>query len=73
MEQIIPFPAAAENPESPSRAQLLEQVQRLREEIAALDAHEPEDMTSKAYERWGMQHEALEDELDDLMELLDEA
>ena len=27
---------------------------------------------SKAYERWGERHEALEDALDDLLELLDE-
>ena len=26
---------------------------------------------SKAYERWGERHEALEDELDDLLDLLD--
>ena len=32
---------------------------------------EPEDMMSKAYERWGERHEALEDELDDLLDLLD--
>ena len=31
----------------------------------------PEDMMSKAYERWGERHEALEDELDDLLDLLD--
>ena len=44
----------------------------LREKLAALDAREPEDMMSKAYERWGERHEALEDALDDLLELLDE-
>ena len=32
---------------------------------------EPEDMMSKAYERWGERHEALEDELDELLDLLD--
>ena len=30
-----------------------------------------EDMMSKAYERWGERHEALEDELDELLDLLD--
>ena len=34
-------------------------------------AREPEDMMSKAYERWGERHEALEDELDELLDLLD--
>ena len=45
--------------------------QELREKLAELDAREPEDMMSKAYERWGERHEALEDELDDLLDLLD--
>lgn len=68
MAQIIPFPADAEEPEQES---LLARVQALREKLAELDAREPEDMMSKAYERWGERHEALEDELDDLLDLLD--
>ena len=64
MAQIIPFPADAEEPEleALSREALLALAQELRE---------PEDMMSKAYERWGERHEALEDELDDLLDLLD--
>ena len=71
MAQIIPFPADAEEPEleALSREELL--AQALREKLAELDAREPEDMMSKAYERWGERHEALEDELDDLLDLLD--
>ena len=74
MAQIIPFPADAEEPEleALSREELLALAQELREKLAALDAREPEDMMSKAYERWGERHEALEDALDDLLELLDE-
>ena len=72
MAQIIPFPADAEQPEALSREELLARAQELREKLAALDAREPEDMMSKAYERWGERHEALEDALDDLLELLDE-
>ncbi len=74
MAQIIPFPADAEQPEleALSREELLALAQELREKLAALDAREPEDMMSKAYERWGERHEALEDALDDLLELLDE-
>ena len=73
MAQIIPFPADAEESslESLSREELLALAQELREKLAALDAREPEDMMSKAYERWGERHEALEDELDDLLDLLD--
>ena len=68
MAQIIPFPADAEEPE---QEELLARVQELREKLAELEAREPEDMTSAAYDRWAERHEALEDELDDLMELLD--
>ena len=74
MAQIIPFPTDTEasSLESLSREELLALAQELREKLAALDAREPEDMMSKAYERWGARHEALEDELDDLLDLLDE-
>ena len=70
MAQIIPFPADAEEPEleALSREALLALAQELREKLAELDAREPEDMMSKAYERWGERHEALEDELDDLLD-----
>ena len=68
MAQIIPFPADAEEPEQDD---LLARLQELHEQLAELDEREPEDMTSKAYDRWAERHEALEDELDDLMELLD--
>ena len=73
MARFIPFPAAAEEPEPEalSREALLPLGQGLREKLAELDAREPEDMMSKAYERWGERHEALEDELDDLLDLLD--
>ena len=71
MAQIIPFPADAEEPEleALSREALLALAQELREKLAELDAREPEDMMSKAYERWGERHEALEDELDELLDL----
>ena len=68
MAQIIPFPADAEEPE---QEELFARVQELHEKLAELEARVPEDMTSAAYDRWAERHEALEDELDDLMELLD--
>ena len=72
MAQIIPFPADAEEPEleALSREALLALAQSCVKS-SELDAREPEDMMSKAYERWGERHEALEDELDDLLDLLD--
>ena len=53
MAQIISFPTDAEEPEleALSREALLALAQELREKLAELDAREPEDMMSKAYER----------------------
>ncbi|MBE6917426.1 MAG: hypothetical protein E7470_05990 [Ruminococcaceae bacterium] len=56
-------------------AMTLEQLQACREEtqqqLAALDAQEPADMESEAYEIWGDAHEMLEDILDDIQDRLD--
>ena len=73
MAQIIPFPADAEESslESLSREELLALAQELREKLAALDAREPEDMMSKAYERWGGRPEAGGVARADLLDLLD--
>ena len=44
----------------------------MQDALAALDDEEPEDMASDRYTRWADRHEALEDELDDVLDLLDE-
>lgn len=53
-----------------------EQLQACREateqQIEALDAQEPADMESEAYEAWGDAHELLEDLLDDIQDRLDD-
>ena len=74
MTDLIPFPAMPEeeDPQTLSRETLLAQAQELRERIADLDAREPADMMSAQYERWAARHEALEDALDDILDLLDE-
>ena len=74
MTDPIPFPAMPEeeDPQTLSREALLAQAQELRERIADLDAREPADMMSAQYERWAARHEALEDALDDILDLLDE-
>lgn len=41
-------------------------------ELAALDAKEPKNMNSEAYEEWGDAHEELEDLLDEIQDRLDE-
>jgi len=73
MAQIIPFPADAEEPEleALSREALLALAQELREKPAGADGRRPGGKRSDALERWGERHEALEDELDDLLDLLD--
>ena len=44
----------------------------LLEELAALDAKEPKNMNSEAYEEWGDLHEELEDLVDDVLDRLEE-
>lgn len=74
MKDPIPFPAMPEEegPQALCREALLTREQELRAQIADLDAREPADMMSAQYERWGARHEALEDALDDILDLLDE-
>ena len=43
-----------------------------QQRIAALDAQEPADMESEAYENWGDIHEELEDLLDDIQDRLED-
>ena len=52
--------------------QLKECYEETRQRIEALDAQEPADMESEAYENWGDIHEELEDLLDDLQDRLED-
>ena len=61
----------------PERNQMtIEQLQAyqatLMEKLAELDAKEPTDRNSEAYEAWGDAHEELEDLLDEILDRLDE-
>ena len=51
---------------------LLAYLDQLRTQIEELDAAEPKNMTSEAYEEWGSLHEELEDLIDDILDRLDE-
>ena len=51
---------------------LLSYLEELRARIEALDAVEPKNMNSEAYEEWGDLHEELEDLVDDVLDRLDE-
>ena len=46
--------------------------EHLRARIEELDAAEPKNMNSEAYEEWGDLHEELEDLVDDVLDRLDE-
>lgn len=54
------------------RRALEEYLERLRALISELDAREPRNMNSEAYEQWGEEHEALEDLVDEVLDRLDE-
>lgn len=43
----------------------------VEERLSDLDAEEPEDMDSEAYEEWADRHEELEDLADELMDRLE--
>lgn len=75
MAEIIEFPAqnGAEDTDELSREELLTLLERLRAEIAALDEKEPKNMNSEAYETWAERHEELEDQVDEILELLEDA
>lgn len=68
-EKIIPFSAPDAGAVTPQGLrQALEALYRRREE---LDGAEPREGT-EAYDRWAEDHEALEDEIDDLLDWLDD-
>lgn len=55
-----------------SREELLDYLRQLEQRLQALDAREPKNMNSEAYESWADEHEALEDAVDEVREMLDE-
>lgn len=77
MSKVILFPVQPAPEEEVDlslldRDQLLERLARLREQIAQLNAAEPRNQNSEAYETWGDRHELLEDLVDDVLDRLDE-
>ena len=71
---VIPFPQQEE--EKDIYEMTLEELQAhyaaMQEELHSLDAKEPKNMNSDAYEEWADEHEELEDAMDEVRELLDE-
>jgi hypothetical protein len=58
--------------DSMDKESLLAYLEQLRTQIEELDAAEPKNMNSEAYEEWGDLHEELEDRVDDILDRLDE-
>lgn len=55
-----------------NQEQLKAYLVEVEQQIEALDAREPADMESEAYEVWGDAHEMLEDLLDDILDRLED-
>ena len=45
---------------------------RMQEQLHELDAREPKNMNSEAYEEWADEHEELEDYLDEILDRMEE-
>ena len=58
--------------DSMDKEALFAYLEQLRAQIKELDAAEPKNMNSEAYEEWGDLHEELEDRVDDILDRLDE-
>ena len=72
MAEVLSFEMPREDLGKMDRRALEEYLERLRELISELDAREPRNMNSEAYEQWGEEHEALEDLVDEVLDRLDE-
>ena len=72
-ENIIAFPAqeAPEDIYEMDLQQLQAHYAAMQAELQALDAKEPEDMSSEAYEAWADEHEELEDYLDEILDRME--
>ena len=72
MAEVLSFEMLREDLGKMDRRALEEYLERLRALISELDAREPRNMNSEAYEQWGEEHEALEDLVDEVLDRLDE-
>ena len=72
-ENVIVFP----QPEEPQDIyemdlqQLQAHYAAMQEELHSLDAKEPKNMNSDAYEEWADEHEELEDYLDEILDCME--
>ena len=72
-ENVIQFPQqeATEDIYEMTLPQLQAHYAAMQQELMALDAREPKDMESEAYEDWADEHEELEDYLDEILDRME--
>ena len=73
-ENVIAFPQK-EDPEDiyeMTLSQLQAHYAAMQQELQALDAKEPKNMNTEAYEAWADEHEELEDYLDEILDRMEE-
>ena len=73
MSGVISFPQKEEPQDiyEMTLQQLQAHYAQMQEERQALDAKEPKNMNSEAYEEWADEHEELEDYLDEILERIE--
>ena len=73
MANVIPFPQQEEPVDIYQMAlpELQAHYAAMQNELSALDAKEPKNMNSEAYEVWADEHEELEDYLDEILDRME--
>lgn len=73
-DRVIPFPQKEEPDDiyKMNLEQLQDHYAAMQEERQALDAKEPKNMNSEAYEEWADEHEELEDYLDEILDRIEQ-
>ena len=70
---MIEFPKVFDaDPRDMDREELQRYLSLLQNELSDLDAREPKNSNSDAYEAWAEEHEELEDLMDEVLDRLDE-
>ena len=73
MSNVIVFPQPEEKDlYEMNLAELQTHYAAMQEQLHALDAKEPKNMNSDAYEEWADEHEELEDYLDEILDRMEE-
>ena len=74
MSDVIAFPRKEEPKDlyEMTLEEVRDHYAAMQQELHQLDAKEPRNMNSEAYEEWADEHEELEDYLDEILDRLEE-